>query len=234
MVHALGESMLTALLDLLYPPRCPACAEPSGGAPFCSGCADALEPTPPGCLRCGLPGPDPTCGACLAAPPAFDAVLAGGLYGGPLADAIRALKYGGRPAAARPLGGWLALQVALPRGAAVVAVPLSRRRRIQRSYDQAALLAGHLAAAAGAQRLRAALRRVRETPPQVGRAREARARNVAGAFQADPRVVAGLELLLVDDVVTTGATADAAAQALKAAGARTVTVVALARVVEGT
>jgi len=110
-----------------------------------------------------------------------------------------------------------------------VAVPLSRRRRIQRTYDQAALLARHLAAATGARLLGAALRRTRDTPPQVGQSREERRRSVAGAFQADPRAVAGLDLVLVDDVVTTGATADAAAQALKAAGARSVTVVALAR-----
>ena len=73
------------------------------------------------------------------------------------------------------------------------------------------------------------VRRVRETPPQVGRSRAARARNVAGAFEADARAVTGLDLVLVDDVVTTGATADAAARALKAAGARSVLVVALAR-----
>ena len=154
---------------------------------------------------------------------------AGGLYGGPLADAIHALKYAGRPAVARPLGAWLAARVALPPGAAVVALPLARRRRIGRGYDQAALLAGHLARAAGRPHLRGALRRARETPPQVGRSRAERARNVAGAFLSGPRAVAGLDLVLVDDVVTTGATADAAAAALRAAGARSVTVVALAR-----
>jgi predicted amidophosphoribosyltransferase len=98
-----------------------------------------------------------------------------------------------------------------------------------RGYDQAALLAGSLARATGARRLRAALRRVRETPAQVGRSRAARTRNVAGAFAAIPGAVAGLDLVLVDDVVTTGATADAAAAALKSAGARSVTVLALAR-----
>lgn len=220
---------LAALLDLLYPPRCAACGEPCDGAPFCATCADALEPVPPGCARCGLPWPDPICGACHAFPPAFDRVLAGGLYGGPLADAVRGLKYAGRAAAARPLGGWLAGRVTLPPGAVVVSVPLGRRRRIARGYDQAALLAGHLARAAGAPRLRGALRRVRETAPQVGRTRAERARNVAGAFRADRRAVAGRDVALVDDVVTTGATADAAAAALKAAGARAVLVVALAR-----
>jgi len=220
-----------ALLDLLYPPRCAACGEPSpaGRDPFCPTCAEAIDPVPEGCDRCGLPGPDRRCGHCHAEPPAFDGVQAGGLYGGPLADAIQALKYGGRPAVARPLGSWLAARVALPPGSLVVPVPLARRRRIARGYDQAALLAGHLARAGGHRRLLGALRRVRETPPQVGRTRAERARNVAGAFAAGPQPVAGLDLVLVDDVVTTAATADAAAAVLRAAGARSVTVVALAR-----
>jgi ComF family protein len=107
-------------------------------------------------------------------------------------------------------------------------VPLGRRRRISRGYDQAALLADALARSTGGRRLRAALHRVRETPPQVGQGRAARSANVAGAFVADP-AVRGLDLVLVDDVVTTGATVGAAAQALRTAGARSVRVVALAR-----
>jgi len=79
-----------ALLDLVYPPRCAACGAPIRTEPFCPVCADAVDPLPPGCARCGLPGPGSLCGACLASPPAFDAVLAGGLFGGPLADAIHA------------------------------------------------------------------------------------------------------------------------------------------------
>jgi len=221
--------VLGALLDLLYPPRCSACGEPCDGGPFCDTCDGAVDAVPPGCGRCGLPGPHPICGGCYAAPPAFAAAQAGGLYGGPLADAIHALKYGGRPAVARPLGGWLAGRVELPPGVAVVSVPLGRSRLMARGYDQAALLAGHLARAAGRPRLHGALRRTRETPPQVGRTRVERARNVAGAFAAEPRLVAGRDLALVDDVVTTGATADAAAAALRRAGARWVMVVALAR-----
>jgi ComF family protein len=219
--------LLAALLDLLYPPRCAACGEP--GEPFCPACAEALLPVADGCPRCGRPGRATTCGPCTLTPPAFDRLMAGGLFGGPLADAIHALKYGDRPALARPLGRWLAGRVALPPGARLVAVPLGRRRRLDRGYDQAARLAEQLARAAGTRPLTGALRRVRETPPQVGRSRAARAANVTGAFSADPARVAGLELLLVDDVVTTGATADAAARALLAAGARRVTVVALAR-----
>jgi ComF family protein len=226
---ALLESGLRALLELVYPPRCAACGE-AGTEPFCAGCAEAILPVPEGCPRCGLPGPPTTCGACLAAPPAFEAVRAGGLFGGPLADAIHAFKYGGRPALARPLGAWLAARAPLPPLAVVVSVPLGRARRIARGYDQAALLADAMARAAGAggRRLRGALRRIRETPPQVGKSRDERARNVAGAFEATA-AVAGKDLVLVDDVVTTGATAAEAAAALRRAGARSVIVVALAR-----
>jgi ComF family protein len=223
---------LRTLLDLVYPPRCAACGEPVGPGPFCEVCAGAVDPVPPGCTRCGLPGPDPACGACLADPPAFDRVLSGALCGGPVADAVHALKYGNRPALARPLGAWLAARAELPRGAAVVAVPLSRGRRVARGYDQAALLADALARAAGAPRLRAVLRRTRETPPQVGRTRAERARNVRDAFAATP-AARGCDLVLVDDVVTTGATVRAAAEALCRAGARSVTVVALARAEQG-
>jgi ComF family protein len=193
-------------------------------------CGEALLPVPAGCARCAQPGPEDPCGACKASPPAFDAVRAGGLFGGPLADAIHSFKYGNRPALSRPLGAWLARGVDLPRGAAIVSVPLGRARRVARGYDQAALLADGLARSAGrgAWRLRGALLRIRETRPQVGQSRADRARNVAGAFVADP-LVAGRDVLLVDDVVTTGATAAAAAAALRAAGARSVVVIALAR-----
>lgn len=118
----------------------------------------------------------------------------------------------------------------LPDGALLVSIPLGRARRIERGYDQAALLADGVARASGGRvrRLRGALRRVRETPPQVGRSRIERAGNVADAFEASG-AVAGRDLVLVDDVVTTGATADAAARALRRAGARSVRVLALGR-----
>jgi len=196
-----------ALLDLAFPARCPACGdEPLPASPFCALCDGAIDPV--------LEGPDD--------------VRAGALFGGPIADAIHALKYGDRAEAAIPLGRWLAGRVEVPPGARVLWVPLGRRRRIERGYDQAMLLAGAFSRAAGLRLLRGAMRRVRETPPQVGRDRAARARNVAGAFAAS-RAVAGLDLVLVDDVVTTGATAEAASHALLEAGARSVTVVAVAR-----
>ena len=199
-----------AILDLAFPPRCPACGDaPLPASPFCALCEGAIDPVP------GKPG-EP------------DDVRAGALFGGPIADAIHALKYGDRAEAAVPLGRWLAGRVEVPPGARVVWVPLGRGRRIERGYDQAMLLAGSFARAAGLRLLRGAMRRVRETPPQVGRDRAARVGNVEGAFSAS-EVVSGLDLVLVDDVVTTGATAEAASRALRKAGARSITVVALAR-----
>ncbi|MEI7704257.1 MAG: ComF family protein [Deltaproteobacteria bacterium] len=196
-----------ALLDLVFPPRCAACGEaPARASPFCSTCDGAIEP----------------------APDLGDGVGAASLFGGPIADAVHALKYGGRAEVAGPLGRWMAGRVAVPEGMAVVWVPLGRRRRIERTYDQAMLLAVAVARASRQPLLRGALRRVRETPPQVGRDRAARARNVAGAFAAS-RAVAGRDICLVDDVVTTGATVEAATRALRDAGARRVVVAALSR-----
>jgi len=205
-----------ALLDLAFPPRCPACGDqPLPASPFCALCEGAIDPVPGEIGRTDESGETGD-------------VRAGALFGGPIADAIHALKYGDRAEAAVPLGRWLAGRVEVPPGARVVWVPLGRRRRIERGYDQAMLLAGSFARAAGLRLLRGSMRRVRETPPQVGRDRAARASNVRGAFAAS-KAVSGLDLVLVDDVVTTGATAEAACQALGEAGARSVTVVALAR-----
>jgi len=219
-----------ALLDLVFPPRCAACGEPPGpGTPFCALCAGAVDPVPDPCPRCGRPGSGARdCAPCALAPPGFGGLEAAGLFGGPLADAVHALKYGGRAALAGPLGAWMASRLAPAPGLTVVTVPLGRRRHVARGYDQAALLGDALARSARLRRLRGALRRTRETPPQVGLDRAARVRNVEGAFTARATVRA-LDLLLVDDVVTTGATADAAARALLAAGARSVRVAALAR-----
>jgi ComF family protein len=109
-----------------------------------------------------------------------------------------------------------------------VPVPLSRRRRIERGYDQAALLARGLSRAAGLPLLAGALRRLRDAPPQVGLTRSERCANAAGAFAAGP-AVRGRAVALVDDVITTGATADACARALREAGATRVCAVALGR-----
>jgi ComF family protein len=227
--------MLQALLELLYPPACLACARVlPARAFFCETCDTALERLPPKrCRTCAEPGdfPRATCPRCRASPPPFSRAWAPFAHEGPLARAIHRFKYEDHPELAAPLAALLAeesrdfLSQAPP---LVLALPLHPRRYRERQYDQAQLLAGELARATGRTAPVGLLTRARETQRQVGLSESERARNVAGAFSASP-AVAGQALLLVDDVLTTGATARAAATALRAAGASRVEVLTLAR-----
>ncbi len=229
-------------LDLLWPPRCPGCDTPHGPAEsggFCPACAGALPRLdPPVCLRCGEPlvadaaGP---CDRCRRTPPAFTIARAACRFAGPARAAIHALKFDGVRSAAAPLAALLAADFdrwpALRDGVdAVLPIPLHPVRRRGRGYDQAAMLATGLATARALPTLSGVVARARATPPQVGLDRAARLVNLTGAFTVRvPAAVAGRTLLLVDDVLTTGATADACARALLEAGAREVRVYTVAR-----
>jgi len=153
------------------------------------------------------------------------------LYGGALADAVHRLKYEDCPHFAKPLAALVCAELdeELAWASLVAPVALHPSRLKRRGYDQALLLAKALAQQKGKKLSPRAVRRVRPTRSQVGLDRAHRRTNVTGAFEADPTQVAGHRVLLVDDVVTTGATAHAAAEALLAAGATGVRVVALAR-----
>jgi ComF family protein len=234
--------LVAETLDLLFPPRCAACdallrrRDGLVAAAFCPACALTLEPLPArACPRCGEPAAgEAGCPACRVVRPAFDATVVVGLHGGALQDAVHALKYGDRPELAGPLGRLVAAAVRRAGEVPdlVVPVPLHPARLRQRGYDQADLLA---AAVAGALRrpLVRALRRARPTAPQVGASRAARRTNLAGAFGPAGRWDSGSlrdrVALLVDDVVTTGATASAAARVVRDRGACRVVVGALAR-----
>jgi ComF family protein len=236
--------ILESLLALLFPERCPACAgfmDPGDG--LCPTCAASLYPVGAACPTCARPEEIPvglTCRRCRRRPPPFRHARAAFRYGGELAVAIRRLKYGGggeagRPELARPLGRLLA--PALARAASVadliVPVPLHARRLRARGFSQAQAL---VRAARVLEPLppvvTGALVRTRPTAEQAGLTRPARLANVAGAFAVPARAtdrVRGRSVLLVDDVITTGATAAACARALLAAGAGAVDVIALAR-----
>ncbi len=190
-------------LRLLFPAVCAACGE-RGREPFCLLCAGALMPAPPLHVE----------GA--------DSAQAAYAYGGPLAMAVQALKYRARLDLGRVLGALLGA-MPLPAHEVVVPVPLGPRRLAERGYNQALELARAFRAVDPH-----ALRRVREGQPQATLDRAARHPNVSGAFAADPRRVAGRAILLVDDVITTGATAAAATRALRDAGALEVHALALA------
>ena len=227
-------SALSPLLDVLFPPRCAACREllpPVEGASaslaFCVVCETTLEPLVLACDVCGFPDVEGWCAACLAESPPFDRVCAGFHYGAAIADVLHRYKYEDHPELAGPLGERLAA-LSLDAPDLVVPVPLHASRRRKRTYDQALYLAQRLAKLRGWRLDAGVLVRERATRRQVDQHREERVTNVAGAFRVAGDV-RGKRVLLVDDVVTTGATVAECARVLKAAGAKRVEVAAVAR-----
>jgi ComF family protein len=209
-------------LDGALPQRCALCAATSGATCVCDACAAALLPPGPACPRCATPVPAAaTCGRCLAHPPAFDAALAAGLYAFPLDRLVLALKRGADLSIAAALGAALAraaaAQGACARVDALVPMPLAPPRQRSRGMNQAREIAKALARVSGLP-LAPGLLRSRHGTPQAALPWRERIRNVRGAFAARP-AFAGLRVALVDDVMTTGATASAAAAALRLAGA---------------
>jgi ComF family protein len=227
--------VLHALLELLYPPACIACVKvmPVTVA-FCETCDRARERLPLArCRTCAEPGTFPRgrCPRCHDAPPPFARAWAPFAHEGPLARAIHRYKYEDHPELAPALAGLLASECQHFLAQAphlLVALPLHGQRFRERGYDQAQLLVESLARLTGGEASLGLLHRARATRRQVGLSETERALNVAGAFRASP-CVAGRDVLLVDDVLTTGATVRAAASALRQAGAHRVEVLALAR-----
>ena len=221
-----------AALDFLVPPRCVGCGR--RGADVCQSCSDAIQPLGPAiCPRCARPSLEGRiCDRCRTQLRALRAVLAAYPFEGVIRAAILAFKY----RRCTRLAGFLApalLEVLRSRPLSVdliVPVPLSQARRSERGFNQSELLARNLATQLSRPLEAAALVRLRDTPQQTRLPARERRRNVANAFGvADPAVVAGRRILLVDDVCTTGATLEACASALDRAGAQGVWAVVVAR-----
>lgn len=227
-------SLTRPVLDFMLPPRCPGCAAVvAADHRFCVDCWRQLRfLTAPGCDLCARPlgtHDGLICGPCLKAPPAYDNVIAGVAYGDIASRVVLRLKYARRPGLARTMAAVLADR--LPKDASMlVPVPLHRWRLWQRGFNQSAAFAHALQQRSGIPVQVDALRRTRATPSLRGLDPGQRQRAVQGAFGATQRFD-GAHVLLVDDVLTTGATANACAKALKKAGAARVTLVCWARVV---
>ena len=222
---------------LLWPTRCLVCGEDGGEAwDLCPACADALPRMGRACRRCALPLPEAeadgaVCGPCLAAPPPLDAVHAACLYAPPLDRLLPRFKFHEDLAAGRLLAQVLGEAcVSWPRPDALVPVPLHVARLRVRGYDQALELARPLARALHVPLRDDLLVRTRATGAQSERDADARRRNVRNAFAVAAGVALPRHVVLVDDVMTTGATLHAAARALRRAGVERVEAWVCARV----
>ena len=237
-----SANLLRSAVDLILPHQCAACGSlVDGGGAQCGACwRDTPFVSGLVCDGCGvpLPGQDDDgvlCDDCLAHPPAWDRGRAALIYRDVARRLVLGLKHGDRLDLVGPAAKWMAAAAAplIRPGMVAVPVPVHRWRLVRRRYNQAALLAKAVARRAGLKSLPDALVRDRATGTQDGKSRENRFANVAGAFRVAPRratALAGCEVLLVDDVMTSGATLTGCTEALRGAGATGVSVLVLARV----
>ena len=229
--------MFRALIERVsqqVPARCAIChAWPS--RVVCNACVTRFAQPVPRCTTCALPVPEGVtrCGACLREPPPLDACLAAVNYAWPWSDCVTRFKFGNQPGWAAELATVMRsapwVEPALEQADRVLPMPLARERLAERGYNQALLLARHLAPRKTDATL---LLRTRHTPAQSELTRAERLRNVRGAFAVDPMRAHELRdqrVVLVDDVMTTGASLHAAATALRQAGVTHVTALVFAR-----
>ena len=225
---------LNNLLNLLFPSKCPVCQNRSDNYlynPLCTSCWKGIERySGPACGICGLPAISihtTLCESCMKAMPPFARALYYGIYEGALKEAIHLLKFNGVKRLSKPLG-LLLLELPLPEVDGIVPVPMHHKSLKQREFNQTAAIAVHLSKKLRVPLMQDVLKKTKETLPQTDVGRQERLRNLKNAFSASGKIT-GLDLLLVDDVITTGATVYGCAKALMKGGANSVTVIAIAR-----
>ncbi len=232
------------IVDLIFPPRCPLCGGSIAGQQgLCAPCWSQLQiPGEPSCAACQRPfgGGSVVAGAlcapCLARPPRHDGIAAATLYNPASRKLVLAFKHGRRIAMAPMLARLIAARLPRLEGDwLIIPVPLHRWRLWHRGYNQAALLAGELAKLTQARLVIDGLVRSKATPSLGGLGKKARARALSGAITVPAGQVErikGANIMLVDDVFTSGATSDACLTALKKAGANKVLIACFARVMD--
>jgi ComF family protein len=231
-------------VDLVYPPRCPVCGEGiAQQVGLCAACWEQLEiPSEPGCALCQRPfggtglEEGAVCAPCMRSPPSHDGIAAATLYNDISRRLVLAFKHGRRIALAPMLARLMAARLPEPAERVIVPVPLHRWRLWYRGFNQAALLARGLAAMGHGTLAVDALVRTKPTPTLGGLGAKARRRALSGAIRVTGKgaaAVRGRAVILVDDVLTSGATSQACVAALKRGGATNVTICCFARVLEG-
>lgn len=240
----IASGLLAGVWYAIWPARCPLCYEPLSGSEadsFCSWCRAKIKRlNGPVCGTCGrdISGVSSpaggVCGFCETQPPAYDLARAYGLYGGALREAISSLKFKGQrsmaPAMARLVVDVYEQRLADVQIDAVVPVPLHKSRIRERGFNQATDLARPVAKRAGLPLFFDTLVRTRPTEPQYGLTINQRKENMRGAFSVKrPERIKGFSILVVDDILTTGTTANECAKVLKRAGAKKVVVLTLTR-----
>lgn len=241
--HGFAARVPRAVLDVALPTLCAACREPVAGEGLCPSCWSQLSfIAPPYCPRLGIPfvydpGPDILSMQAIADPPAFHRARAAVRYDDIARTLVHALKYQDRTDLAPIMGRWMARagDELLADADLLIPVPLHWRRAWSRRYNQSGALAKIIAKHGPAKVTGDMLRRVRPTQQQIGLSKSERAANVQGAFAVTPDKASEVHdrhIVLIDDVLTSGATADACARALLRAKAKQVDVLVFARVVD--
>ena len=245
-VMALAETLaqtLAPVVDLIFPPRCPLCGEGlSAQVGLCAACwGELVIPGEPACALCQRPLGDSVaagsvCAPCLAQAPRHDGIAAGTLYNAASRRLVLAFKHGQRIALAPMMARLMTAKLAfVDPGWLIVPVPLHRWRLWRRGFNQAALLSREIARARGAALAVDMLERRKATPTLGGLGRKARGRALSGAITLNRKragQLRGAKVVLVDDVLTSGATSEACVAVLKRAGAERVVVACFARVLD--